>query len=178
MPDSTAGLLLVATPNVQGAPFERSVIAMLEHDHDGAIGLVLNYPTELEVTDHLPDVASRVTEPSVVFLGGPVQPDAAIALGRSPSATFLTPSAFGDVGVVDVTDLPDDVDHLRIYAGYAGWSPGQLDAEISEGSWWSLAATPGTLFATATASMWRKALAAAPGRARFYATFPDDPSTN
>jgi putative transcriptional regulator len=176
--ESTAGKLLVATPNVRGAPFERSVVVVLEHDDAGAIGIVLNYPTDLPVVDHLPEIASHVSEPRVVFLGGPVQPDAAIALGRSPSGRFMTPSMFGDVGVVDVTDLPDDIGHLRIYAGYAGWSRGQLEDELAEGSWWVVPPPPGVLFAPATDALWQDAVAAAPGRTRLYATYPDDPSRN
>jgi putative transcriptional regulator len=176
--ESTAGKLLVATPNVRGAPFERSVIVMLEHDDAGAIGIVLNYPTDLPVVDHLPEISSHVSEPKVVFLGGPVQPDAAIALGRSPSGRFMTPSMFGDVGVVDVTDLPDDIGHLRIYAGYAGWSPGQLEDELAEGSWWVMTPRPGALFAPTTHALWQDAVATAPGRTRLYTTYPDDPASN
>ena len=176
--ESTAGRLLVATPNVRGAPFERSVIAMLEHDDAGAIGIVLNYPTDLPVVDHLPEIAPRVSEPRVVFLGGPVQPDAAIALGRSPSGRFMTPSMFGDVGIVDVTELPDDIGHLRIYAGYSGWSPGQLEDELAEGSWWVTAPPPGTLFAPAIDALWHDAVANAPGRTKLYATYPEDPANN
>lgn len=178
MVESTAGKLLVATPNVRGAPFERSVIIVLEHDDAGAIGIVLNYPTDLPVVDHLPEVSSHVSEPQVVFLGGPVQPDAAIALGRSPSGRFMTPSMFGDVGVIDVTDIPDDIGHLRIYAGYAGWSPGQLEDELAEGSWWVMAPRPGVLFAPTSHGLWQDAVANAPGRTKLYATYPDDPASN
>ena len=178
MAESTAGKLLVATPNVRGVPFERSVIVMLEHDDDGAIGIVLNYPTDLPVVDHLPEISRHVSEPRVVFLGGPVQSDAAIALGRSPTGRFMTASMFGDVGIVDVTDLPDDIGHLRIYAGYAGWSPGQLENELTEGSWWVMPPPPGTLFAPSTAALWHDAVASAPGRTRLYATYPDDPASN
>ena len=171
-------MLLVATRNVWGVPFERSVFVVLELDDAGAIGIVLIYPTDLPVTDHLPEISSHVSEPKVVFLGGPVQPNAAIALGRSPSGQFMTPSMFGDVGVVDVTELPEDVGHLRIYAGYAGWSPGQLEDELAEGSWWVMPPRPGVLFASAIDGLWHDAVANGPGPTRLYATYPDDPANN
>ena len=88
-----------------------------------------------------------------VFFGGPVATDSAILLGRSVSAAFLQPTSLGDVGVVDIDDLPTDLTGLRVFAGYAGWSPNQVEEEMTSGSWWVLPATRSMCFADDTADI-------------------------
>lgn len=178
MPESIAGRFLVATPRIVGAPFVRAVVLMLEHDDTGAIGIILNAPTDIPVVDHLPGITERVSEPPVVFVGGPVSTDTAILLGRSATATFLTPTGLGDVGIVDIEHLPADLDELRVFAGYSGWSPGQLEAELLEGSWWVLPPRLHPVFSRDVDGMWEHVVGSAPGTIPFYRTFPDNIRSN
>ena len=83
-----------------------------------------------------------------------------------------------DVGIVDLDDLPSDLSDVRVYAGYSGWSPGQLEAELAEGSWWVLPADADTVFSLDPARVWEGLVAGAPGSIPFHRHFPDDPSLN
>ena len=134
--------LLVATPLLVEPTFNRTVILLLEHGNDsGALGLVLNRPESAPVMDVVPSVADLATDPGVLFSGGPVSPSSAIALGiPSPGAE---PDGWA---VVAPPIVSVDLDHdpallaaslreLRVYAGYAGWAPGQLENEIQENGW-------------------------------------------
>ena len=143
MASSFRGKLLVATAALREPTFARTVIAMLEHsESDGALGVVLNRPTHTEVADVVPAVADLVTAPPVLFEGGPVSRTTAIALGVA--ATGAEPDGWR---VVDAPLVTVDLDHdpallaatltdLRVFAGYAGWSAGQLEGEVAEGSWY------------------------------------------
>lgn len=172
-----AGHFLVATPLIDLPPFARSVVLMLEHDDTGAIGIILNQDSGLLVADLLPEVAAFVTEPAHIFVGGPVSTDAALALAEAPSGSFLRPSPLATIGLVDPTDPPSDIGAMRIFAGYSGWDPDQLETEIEDHAWWPTLADTSTLFAD-TSDLWRQTVKRAPGRIPLFGTFPDDPSTN
>src|SRR5687768_2508756 len=133
MSEPVRGKLLVATPDLEDPNFFRTVVLMLEHTDDGALGVVLNRPTIAELTEPLPAWAPMAAEPAVVFTGGPVQPEAAIGLGRRTPGEGEPDgfaALFGDLGTVDLERPPDAVvpviDRIRVFAGYAGWGPGQL----------------------------------------------------
>ncbi len=175
--ESLAGRFLVATPVISLPPFARTVVLILEHDDTGAIGIILNHDTHIPVADVLEDLAGLATEPRTVFLGGPVSPDTAIALAHAPGGPFLRPTPLGTIGIVDPTDPPDDVKALRVYAGYSGWDPGQLEAEIEEGAWWIVLARVEDIFGD-TAGLWTTTVRRAPGRVPLYSTYPDDPTAN
>lgn len=179
MPETSfAGRFLVATPIIATPPFARSVVLLLEHDESGAIGVVLNQPTNLAVQDHLPEIDGVLSDPALVFLGGPVSSETAIALGRGNRADFLRPSALADVGIIDLEKPLDDLDDLRIFAGYAGWDPDQLEAELAEGAWWIVLADSSDVFAAETDDLWVRTIERAPGTIPLYATYPTDPSAN
>ena len=135
-----AGRLLVAAP-ILGQPFERAVVLILEHDESGTLGVVLNQPTNLDVGTVLPDWRTHLTGMPHLFQGGPVALDSALGLAAAPGEE--EPPGFrrvsGPLGIIDLDTPADDLgprlQALRIFAGYAGWSPGQLDDEIAEGSW-------------------------------------------
>ena len=173
-----AGSFLVATPVVGGLPFDRAVIFILEHGDDGAVGLIINAATDVPVVDHLPDLDATPSTPGTIHIGGPVETDSAILLGRSGTADFVQPTPLGDVGVVDPEELPGDLDHLRVFAGYSGWEGGQLEAELEEGAWWVLPANRDDIFADDTADMWERLVAEAPGTIPFHRTFTRDVSSN
>jgi putative transcriptional regulator len=177
-----AGDLLVATPLLGDPHFSRTVVYLLEHDGGGTVGVVLNRPSHTPVGQVLPDWHDAVSGPAVVFGGGPVQPDGALCLG------LLAQGAEGMREVVDgvsTVDLDGDVTviapiakRLRVFAGHAGWAPGQLDRELDEGAWWVLAGSPADLFSEDPKPMWRQVLAREPLPLSLLSTYSDDPSLN
>ena len=147
----TTGQLLVATPQIEEGVFRRSVVLVLHHDDDGAQGLVLNRPIDADVDAVLPGWEEHATRPAKVFQGGPVQLDSALGLvavpGDSPEPTGVR-RLFGAVALVDLDTPPTlvvpEVAGLRIFAGYAGWSPGPArggDRRRARGSSWAARAT-------------------------------------
>ncbi len=185
------GALLVATPLLDDPNFRRSVVLVLEHDEDGGtLGVVLNRPSEISVTQVLPSWDSLVTGPSVLFEGGPVQTDSALALAAVPSGEeplgwrrLHSPTpAVARLGTVDLDAPPEilagEIAQMRIFAGYAGWTAGQLEAEIKQGAWYLIDAEPGDTFHDDPERLWRMVLRRQPGELAFVATCPDDPQMN
>ena len=148
---SLRGRLLVAEPTLADPNFHRTVVYLIEHSAEGALGVVLNRPSDTPVHQVVPTWSPYVSDPKTVFVGGPVSPDAAICLGRCAdgSASPLWTSLSDGVGVVDLngdpTDAPAGVTGLRIFAGYSGWSPGQLEAEMEVDGWFAVSYTHLTL---------------------------------
>ena len=182
--DDLTGRLLVATPALKDPNFERSVVLLVAHEDSGALGVVLNRATEVQVGDVLEGWDALAAQPSVVFEGGPVQPEAAICLARArPGAD---PEGFSRVeGVVGTIDLSTDpagmaghLDRLRIFAGYAGWGSEQLEAEIADGAWLVLDALPGDAFMARPEDLWSIVLRRQGGMLAALAFFPADPSQN
>ncbi|GAA1738054.1 YqgE/AlgH family protein [Aeromicrobium alkaliterrae] len=185
--DAWRGRLLVATPAIGGGVFARSVVILLDHDADGALGVIVNRPLESEVHRLLPDWTSSVTSPTLLFQGGPVAVDSALAVGvlADPAPADGPPVGWrpmaGRIGLVDLDGpppAPQVLAGLRVFAGYAGWGPGQLEGEVAEGSWLVLEAEPGDLISRHPDSLWHDVVRRQPGDLRFWATLPDDPSEN
>ncbi len=177
----TRGSLLVATPRLDDPNFARTVILMLEHNEEGALGLVLNRPSELAVVDVVPEWADQVADPEVVFGGGPVQPGSAFVLGErpTPASTSSFAVVFEHIGVVDpFDDPPHDLGRVRVFTGYAGWSSGQLEGELAEDAWWVLTAEPEDVFVTHPDELWHAVLGRQVGTLRWFANYPDDPAAN
>lgn len=182
------GRLLVATPAIESGPFMRSVVFLLDHDGDGALGVIVNRPLDSEVDDVLPDWADLVNAPVCLFDGGPVAMDSALALGviaRPQDSRSALPIGWrqmaGRVGLVDLEGpVPGHGEFagLRVFAGYAGWSPGQLEGEIEEGAWLVIDARDDDLVSPQPETLWREVLRRQENDARFLTTFPDDPSVN
>jgi putative transcriptional regulator len=185
------GLLLVATPQLEDPNFRRSVVLLVEHDIEGGtLGVVLNRPTEVPVDRVLPPWAELVTGPSVVFQGGPVALDNALALARLPGedeplgwrALDGGSPEVARVGLVDLDAPPallaPELLQLRVFAGYAGWSAGQLRTEIEEGAWYLVPAEAGDVFAGDPDRLWREVLRRQGGDLAFVSTFPEDPTLN
>ena len=190
-----AGLLLVAAPTLE-EPFHRAVILLLEHDESGTLGVVLNQPTTLDVGTVLPTWRDHLTGTPYLFQGGPVALDSALGLAALDSALLLQedvrevdePEGFrrvvGALGIIDL-DTPADVlvphlQALRIYAGYAGWAPGQLEDELDRGSW--AVVHPGDLVSDAFLAdpeqQWSAVLRRAGGTLAWWPRHPGDPSVN
>lgn len=185
MDDWLLGKLLVATPALTHETFHRTVILILDHADHGALGVVVNRPSEVEVDLVLPSWQAHVTRPGRVFTGGPVSPDSALCLARVPGGG-VEPNGLrwiaGSLAAVDVemspTLLAGHIAGLRVFAGYAGWSPGQLEAEIADGSWFVVAAEPCDAFCDEPSGLWSAVLRRQSGDLAYLASYPADPELN
>jgi putative transcriptional regulator len=175
--------LLVAAPSLVDPNFDRSVVLMLEHGEGGALGIVLNRPSNTTLDEVFPEWHALVSPPDVAFAGGPVATDAVIALARRRAALVdgFT-EIVGDLGTInlagDPLDVGDSLVSLRVFAGYAGWAPDQLEAEIAQGAWFDVALEPDDAFAPAPDRLWRDVLRRQRGRLSVFSTFPEDASVN
>ncbi len=191
MQDSAlVGRLLVATPMLGDPNFRRAVVLVVEHEQEeGTLGVVLNRPTQVPVAQVLESWKDLATGPAVVFRGGPVAPESAVALALVPGDDEPlgwrpldgTP-VMSRIGLVDLDAPPEilaaEIVNFRVFAGYAGWGSGQLQAEIDEGAWYVLAAEPGDAFAAQPERLWPGVLRRQGGDLALVATFPDDPAMN
>jgi putative transcriptional regulator len=181
-----AGRLLVATPALADPNFSHAVVLLLDHDDDGTLGVVLNRPTSVSVSSVLPDWAGAVARPEVLFEGGPVNTDAALAVAAVPSHEGPEPLGFrrlfGATGIIDLDTPPEvlapAVARLRIFAGYAGWGRGQLEDEIAEGSWYVIDSHVDDVFQHDPSRLWTTVLRRQPGELAWVSTKPVDPTVN
>lgn len=183
--ESHTGRLLVATPTLKDPNFERTVVLLIAHEPGGSLGVVLNRATEVAVGEVLDGWGGLAGDPSVVFEGGPAQPEAAICLARARSTTGRVAGfnrVSGAVGTLDLSQDPqtikDKIIGVRVFAGYAGWSEGQLEEEIEGGSWFVFDALPGDAFVTRPDDLWPMVLRRQGGLMAAVAIFPADPSMN
>ena len=180
----TQGSLLLAAPMLDDPNFHRSVVYMLQHSVEGALGIVINQPTEEDHVNGLEAWFQEASSPAVVFSGGPVARDTLIALATlDPRAESdaISPIS-GSLASVDLSQSPrqviDDLRHLRLFRGYSGWGAGQLEAELAEGSWLVLPAEPLDIFANNPHGLWRNVLRRNGGPKAWLADAPDDLSWN
>lgn len=180
--ESFRGKLLIAGPSLQDPNFWRTVVLVVEHNEDGALGLVLNRPSETTVGEVVPQLSDLVDPTEGVLVGGPMQPGAVIVL-----ADFMDPDeaaliAFEGVGVMgagsDPADLIGEVRSARAFAGHTGWGPGQLDGELERGDWILEPARRIDAFTPDPAELWSDVLSRKGGSYALVARMPTDPSTN
>jgi putative transcriptional regulator len=196
------GRLLVADPRLSDPNFERAVVLLLAHGTEGAVGVVLNRPGEVEVRDALYEWGHLTCAPAVVFVGGPVEPGGVICLarrsfgpgtqtaGRAPDEPFDAerdaPTGWsrvvGSIGVFHVEDDPPEpggeIEELRFFAGYAGWAAGQLEAEIEAGGWFVLDAVATDALSPRPSQLWRDVLRRQRSSLALVAAYPADPEMN
>jgi putative transcriptional regulator len=184
---SLTGRLLVATPALADPNFDRAVVLLLDHDEEGSLGVVLNRPTPVSVGDILEDWADLAGEPGVVFQGGPVSLDSALGVavipgGSGDRAPLGWRRVHGAIGLVELEAPPEllakALGSLRIFAGYAGWGPGQLEDELVDGAWYVVESEPGDVSSPAPERLWREVLRRQRNELAMVATYPDDPSLN
>jgi putative transcriptional regulator len=188
--ESLGGRLLVATPLLGDPNFRRTVILIVEDEpEEGTLGVVLNRPTEVQVGQVLESWTEFVTGPTVVFRGGPVSPNSALALALARGEdeplgwrSLDGSSLMSRIGLVDLEAPPEllagGITSLRVFAGYAGWGPGQLRAEIEEGAWYVLVGEPTDAFLAEPERLWPAVLRRQGGEFAIVATYPDDPMLN
>jgi putative transcriptional regulator len=180
--ESTRGQLLIAGPNLQDPNFWRTVVLIVEHSDEGALGLVLNRPSESKVSDAVPQLAELVEDGADVLVGGPVAQSAVIVLAEFDDPHTAAMIAFDNVGVLG-GDTPHDeigmgVRQARIFAGHSGWGPGQLDGELERGDWILEPARYSDAFAAEPGELWSDVLSRKGGSYALIARMPSDPSMN
>jgi putative transcriptional regulator len=181
MSESLRGSLLIASPALIDPNFRRSVVLVVAHDEDGAVGLVLNRPTDTEVAEAVPELTELVEPEAVVSIGGPVQNEAVVVLAEWDDLDEAGAIVFGDVGLMgseaDSALIAAATRRVRVFAGYAGWGGGQLEAELEEPSWIVENASEDDVFADHS-DLWARVLRRKGGAFKLVATMPEDPSLN
>jgi putative transcriptional regulator len=179
--ESLQGHLLIAGPGLVDPNFWRTVVLVGEHSDEGALGVVLNRSSETSVEEAVPELAVLAEGMGAVHVGGPVQPSAVVVL-----ADFAEPDDAGALVLDSVGFLPSDVEpeslgelrRARVYVGYAGWGPGQLDDELEEGSWIVEPAVPDDVFTNDPEGLWSAVLRRKGGPFSVLASMPADPTQN
>ncbi len=182
MVQSLCGQLLLASPALMDPNFRRAVVLIGVHSEEGAMGVVLNRPSEVTVSEAVPQLEQTVEEQEPVYVGGPVQPNSIVFL-----AEFLDPTPAGllvlgrigfpapDAGIDELTEATA---RRRVFAGYAGWGEGQLDTEVEEGDWIAHSAVPDDVFCEVPEELWSNVLTRMGGSYALIARMPADPSVN
>jgi putative transcriptional regulator len=184
--DVRPGALLVAMPALSDPTFAGTVVYVLDHSDSGTVGVVLGRPSQVEIRDVLPGWCDLAVDPGVFHVGGPCETDTALCLGTA------VPSMDGDGGLrrvaddvylVDLDGDPDEVQDelsgLRVFAGYAGWAPGQLAGELAEGAWACVQGTADDVLSPAAGpELWRRVMGRQSGRLAVLSTAPADPTSN
>ena len=159
------------------------MVLICEHSEDGALGLVLNRPGDIEVGDAAAELVPLAGADTVIGIGGPVQPDALLVLGEfddpaEQAGMQITASVgiMGDGRTID--ELVEHTDRVRVFAGYAGWGPGQLDAELDRDDWFVAPAGVDDIFDTDAELLWQRVLERKGGHYALVARMPVDPSVN
>jgi putative transcriptional regulator len=178
--ESARGQLLVAGPTLLDPNFWRTVVLVVEHSEEGALGLVLNRPSETTVGDAVPELNELIDEHELVFIGGPVQPAAVIVLARFEDPDDSVLLSFEEVGVLSATSESETaaVIEARAFVGHAGWGAGQLDAELERGDWILEPATIQDAFSSEPRELWGSVLTRKGGSYALVARMPPDPSWN
>jgi len=180
--ESARGQLLIAGPGLLDPNFWRTVVLVIEHTEDGALGLVLNRPSETTVGEAVPQLEELVDLDDQLFIGGPVQPSAVIVLAEFEDATDAALIAFDDIGVLGTGSSPDlagaGVRTGRAFVGHAGWRPGQLDSELERGDWILDPARREDAFSSDPRELWPTVLTRKGGSYALIARMPPDPTVN
>ena len=173
--ETLRGQLLIAAPSLFDY-FRRTVVLVIEHTPEGAMGVVLNRESETRVAEAVPQLAELADADDLVRIGGPVAPQSVVALGDFGDPSEAGTQVVGQLGTLDPESPNESLSRMRVYAGYAGWSAGQLDGELEQDAWLVAPAHPDDPFSSD--DIWSKALERRGGEYRLLATMPPDPSQN
>ncbi len=190
------GRLVVASPSLEDPNFHRTVVFLLAADSEGALGVVLNRPSDTSIDEVVPHWGFHASEPPVLFVGGPVQPNAAICVGKAKETVRERAASaeasdddgggfsplIGDLGTVDLNRAPDEIgvafSGLRVFTGYSGWGPGQLEEEIDAGAWFVVDGRQDDVLCTDPGDLWGQVLRRQGGWLAVLARHPVDASLN
>jgi putative transcriptional regulator len=182
MDESLRGKLLIASPSLVDPNFARTVVLITEHTDEGAMGVVLNRPSETAVDKVAPELSPVVVDTEPVFIGGPVQPQALVVLAEFADTDAAAWIVADDVGFVAAATEGDRLEQAvrrgRVYAGYSGWGAGQLEGELAEEAWIVEPPLAAELFPDEPDGLWQDVLARKGGQFALIARMPDDPSLN
>jgi putative transcriptional regulator len=173
--ETLRGHLLIAAPSLFDY-FRRTVVLVIEHTSEGAMGVVLNRESETRVADAVPQLAALAQEDDLIRVGGPVAPESVVALGEFADLSEAGMHVIGRLGTLDPESANESLGRLRVYAGYAGWGAGQLDGELEQDAWLVAPAEEDDPFSAD--DIWSRALERRGGAYRLLATMPPDPSQN
>ena len=180
--ESARGQLLIAGPTLIDPNFWRTVVLVIEHSEEGALGLVLNRPSETTVGDAVPQLNELVDPDEDLFIGGPVQPSSVIVLAEFEDPSDAALLSFDDIGVLGTGTSPEEllvgVHEARAFVGHAGWGPGQLDAELERDDWILEQARRADAFSEEPRELWTEVLTRKGGSYALVARMPPDPSLN
>jgi putative transcriptional regulator len=182
MEESLAGQLLLASPSLRDPNFERTVVLIGLHSGEGAMGVVLNRPSELTVAEAAPQLDETVEQSDLVFVGGPVQPSSIVFLAEFVEPSLAGMLVLGRIGFpapnAQIDELAEATERVRVFAGFAGWGEGQLEAEIEQGDWIADSALPDDVFSETPEELWSDVLRRKGGSYALLARMPPDPSLN
>jgi putative transcriptional regulator len=177
--ESLRGSLLIAAPQLLDPNFRRTVVLVADHGEEGAMGVILNRPSGMTVSDAAPDLEPLIGPDAPIFAGGPVQPTSGVVLAEVVEADE---PVFADVvlipGLGELADVVDGAGSIRVFAGYAGWGPGQLDDELGREDWIVEPAQASDIFSEEPEALWGSVLERKGGQYALLARMPDDPSLN
>jgi putative transcriptional regulator len=179
--ESLRGSLLISTAGLVDPNFRRTIVLVGEHNEEGALGVVLNRPIPVTVREAVPALASLVPDDEALFSGGPVQPQSAVVIAEFDDPGRAGLLVMGSIGFMIGDVEPDDIGGVRrarVFAGYSGWGPGQLEGELEESAWIVEPATPADVFAEDPDALWTLVVRRRGGDAALLATLPFDPSAN
>lgn len=180
--DTLRGQLLVASPSLVDPNFRRTVVLVGEHGEEGAMGVILNRPSSVTVAEAVPPLSDLVQPSDPVYVGGPVQQQAIVVLGEFDDPSNAAAVVVGSIGFLpgEVEDAADlgGLGRVRVFAGYAGWGPGQLEEELAGEAWILVQAEPGDLFADEPDQLWSAVLRRRGGPYAVLAQMPPDPRVN
>jgi len=175
------GHLLLSNATLFDPNFRRTVVLIGHHDEEGAVGVVLNRPLDVTVDEAVPPLAALVQPGDLVYQGGPVQPEAAVVVADFEDPTRAGVVALGSIGFLPEEADPDDLGAIRrarVFAGYSGWGPGQLEEELGEDAWLVTPALPQDVFDEEPEQLWERVVARLGPAYAMMRTMPIDPSAN
>lgn len=179
--DTLKGQLLIAGAGIFGPVFRQTVVLVAEHDEGSALGFVLNRPSELLAAEAADELAGLPLPDPRIYLGGPVQQGAVAVVGEVDHPGFAGKLVFGSVGMLGMGPAGIESEGTRrakVFSGYAGWGPGQLEDELEEGAWVIEDARPDDVFTPDPDNLWRDVLRRKGGEFLMLSTMSPDPTAN
>ena len=179
--ESLRGRLLISSGGLFDPNFRHTVVLVLEHNTDGALGVVLNRALDVTVEESLPALSDLVPAGELLFRGGPVQPASPVLLAELTHPELVDVPVFGSVGFIvgEVSaDIKPSILRARVFAGYSGWAPGQLEAEMAAETWIMELAHEDDVFTDAPDLLWSRVLERMGPEYRQLSRMPYDPLMN